>query len=532
MTDEPDWDLLRDDPCRFFGLDEADFDRTDLKRAYNSWLRRYKPERAPEEFQRLRAAYETLDEELRYGSSLTRRSVPESRPVEPEPTAFDVAAELRERSAGEVLADLGQRAGTSARAHVQCALLAEELAVDDSLALLRSLADAARATGGDRLIANWLHEACRDELSIEEAQKAVRILSDLVDEMPRGSVIDPAWFDRATEPLWTRLIAELEFADFLELFDATSTRRRDASGFAHAVLLFRLVRRGLFRADEDWIDAQFVELEHIYHQLPGWYRDELDVFFWLDRYRADRADFLNGDPARDAVDRCVQAILRWDVREADRECFRLFANVRTHRDALFAALPAGQNFETVLSPILWYAGQLEDRHMRAVESDDEQLVAERVRPFVEREEQIAQKSWEQPLMGYLNLLRYIAWFATGTGVFALAWFAAQSSIGLSAVGAIFFWSIFVWRQCYRFLTDRVDIWLVYPQRLLCLRLYRRRLRPATERFFESSRLDFSAVVHELRAEGRASGLARNILVGQVSGDWAMSLCALSHQFSE
>jgi hypothetical protein len=532
MTDEPDWDLLRDNPCRFFGLDEADFDRTDLKRAYNSWLRRYKPERAPEEFQQLRAAYETLDEELRYGSSLTRRSVPESRQEEPEPVSFDVVAELRERSAGEVLADLGQRAGTSARAHVQCALLAEELAGDDSLALLRRLADAARATSGDRLIAHWLHEACRDELSIEDAQGAIRILSDLVDEMPRGSALDAAWFDRTTEPLWTRLIAELEFAEFLESFDATSTRRRDASGFAHAVLLFRLVRRGLFRADEDWIAAQFAELEHLYHQLPGWYRDELDVFFWLDRYRADRADFLNGNPARDAIDRCVQAILRGDVREADRECFRLFADVRTHRDALFAALPAGENFETALSPIMWYAGQLEDRHMRAVESDDEPFVAERVRPFVEREEHIARKSWEQSAMGYLNLLRYIACFAAGAGVFALAWFLAQSSIGLSAIGVIFFMSIFLWKQCYLFLTDRVDVWLIYPQRLLCLRLYRRRLRPATERFFESSRLDFSAVVRELRAEGRAGGVARNILEGQVPSDWAMSLCALSHQFSE
>ncbi len=65
---EPDWNLLPHDPVQFFGL-EPGFDRRALKRRYNELIRQFKPERFPQEFQRIRAAYEQLDEAVRYGQS-------------------------------------------------------------------------------------------------------------------------------------------------------------------------------------------------------------------------------------------------------------------------------------------------------------------------------------------------------------------------------------------------------------------------------------------------------------------------------
>lgn len=62
---EPSWDLLPLQPETFFGL-EGDFDLRDLKRRYNTLLRRFKPEKFPEQFQRIRSAYETLHDALRY----------------------------------------------------------------------------------------------------------------------------------------------------------------------------------------------------------------------------------------------------------------------------------------------------------------------------------------------------------------------------------------------------------------------------------------------------------------------------------
>ena len=47
----------------------ADHDRRELKRSYNALLRRYKPEKFPQEFQRIRAAYEQLEANMRYGQA-------------------------------------------------------------------------------------------------------------------------------------------------------------------------------------------------------------------------------------------------------------------------------------------------------------------------------------------------------------------------------------------------------------------------------------------------------------------------------
>ncbi|MCC6508815.1 MAG: J domain-containing protein [Pirellulaceae bacterium] len=68
MSDDsqPPWHRLPEDPVGFFGLPE-EFDRKELKRAYNTLLRRFKPDQFPQEFQKLRAAFEQLDGQLRYG---------------------------------------------------------------------------------------------------------------------------------------------------------------------------------------------------------------------------------------------------------------------------------------------------------------------------------------------------------------------------------------------------------------------------------------------------------------------------------
>lgn len=71
--EQPQWNLLPQRPREFFGL-EIGFDRTDLKRAYNKWLRRFKPDKSPTEFQRIRAAYEYLESGLRYGRNIEYQS--------------------------------------------------------------------------------------------------------------------------------------------------------------------------------------------------------------------------------------------------------------------------------------------------------------------------------------------------------------------------------------------------------------------------------------------------------------------------
>lgn len=86
MSSAPDWSLLPDNPVEFFGLPD-DFDRVALKRKYNALLREFKPEKFPAEFQKLRAAYDSLESALRYGQGVAKR---------PQAAAEDVAALMRE----------------------------------------------------------------------------------------------------------------------------------------------------------------------------------------------------------------------------------------------------------------------------------------------------------------------------------------------------------------------------------------------------------------------------------------------------
>ncbi len=76
--DEPRWDLLPRHPRRFFDLAE-DFDRRDLKRAYRDLVKRYKPDKAPDEFQKIRAAYEHLTDRL--AGKKSAPPLPESVPL-------------------------------------------------------------------------------------------------------------------------------------------------------------------------------------------------------------------------------------------------------------------------------------------------------------------------------------------------------------------------------------------------------------------------------------------------------------------
>ncbi len=66
QEEEPLWRFLPYAPERFFKLEKG-FSRVDLKRAYNHWIRRFKPEQHPAEFQRIREAYQRLERRLLNG---------------------------------------------------------------------------------------------------------------------------------------------------------------------------------------------------------------------------------------------------------------------------------------------------------------------------------------------------------------------------------------------------------------------------------------------------------------------------------
>lgn len=81
MTEaDPDWDLLARDPVAFFELAEG-WDRRDLRRAYGRWIKRFKPDAHPDEFRRIRAGFERLEDDLRFQRLKDDAEEPETRPA-------------------------------------------------------------------------------------------------------------------------------------------------------------------------------------------------------------------------------------------------------------------------------------------------------------------------------------------------------------------------------------------------------------------------------------------------------------------
>jgi hypothetical protein len=105
QPEEPDWSLLPYDAVGFFQL-ESGYERNDLRRAYNRLIRTYKPERYPAEFQKIRAAFEQLDNGLRYGrnspvvSAEQMVSVDAWQELVSETGDVEAAPEPHQRSAG------------------------------------------------------------------------------------------------------------------------------------------------------------------------------------------------------------------------------------------------------------------------------------------------------------------------------------------------------------------------------------------------------------------------------------------------
>src|SRR5437660_1300776 len=83
-----------DDPRALLGV-PANVGPRELRRAYNQLIRTYKPEQFPEEFRRIRAAYESLLPMAEWFGRLSETAEPETnaepeqRPETPSPEAGD-----------------------------------------------------------------------------------------------------------------------------------------------------------------------------------------------------------------------------------------------------------------------------------------------------------------------------------------------------------------------------------------------------------------------------------------------------------
>lgn len=345
MSDEsePRWELLPHAPEEFFGLPD-DYDVRDLKRSYNRLIRRFKPEKFPEEFQRIRGAYESLNDARRYG-------IP-SRPTPPNVPPEDVHHHEAPRDAGDRLApferspasppppaEAGRRepAPASPRERIAttpASVLYEELHAKPArsagdyvaLAFLADVVTQAAPDAENESFAGWLlagltehphdwglTELLRDYLCQElPPAEIVQLLLRAVEALPADR------FQYVTERAWDRLLREAPFEKFRECLRQCGDRLDRSIDVTQLVFYVHILKQALWKADDEFLQHLQQIVEDHYDLLDPWVQGEFELIDSLIAYRERRDEFTSCGPCCRRIDRAIQDWCLLDETEGDR----------------------------------------------------------------------------------------------------------------------------------------------------------------------------------------------------------------------
>jgi len=342
----PSWHLLPHEPEAFFGLEEG-YDRKALKRKYNTLLRQFKPEKFPAEFQRIRAAFETLDNQLRYGQQVEKLIRPQFdqtwgqasgepstdaendpsndstpsnlEPDQPQPKKQKTLAErLESESPDDILAELLRKDQKSAYDFFAIGLIADTRSDRKATTLLKWVLSGLKENPHDGALFSLLYQLLRSDIALKQ-------IPALLGEIAKVIRDDRYYF--LTEPLWDRYLRKAKFAEFAELLRRCQAKLKDFRISGRMTFYVHLLRHALWRADQGWVAETFEFLEQNYRELPPSLEVDLDVLAALREYREARDEFLDGSEIRDAIDQVIRAYCTLEDRDAQRSFLDLQVSI-------------------------------------------------------------------------------------------------------------------------------------------------------------------------------------------------------------
>jgi hypothetical protein len=363
MTETPDsprWDLLPHDPEGFFEL-ESGYDRTTLKRAYNRYLKQFKPDKFPEEFQRIRAAYESLDQELRYGARESRGpglrpyrwnpgSDAETEPARPQsgpdappgpsadrpdplrtpPPPPPLHARLAQEAPESLYEELKRKPEKSPYDYFGLALIGDALPAGDDLRFLKWLLAGLKDHPRDPALFHLLYEYVRTALPPDAAARALLAISQ---------VVQGDRFYYLTEPVWDGLLNAVPFKSFRETLKACEMKQPVHEVFGRKAFYLHLLRKALWRADDDWLTHGFALLDEAGSELPHSLEWDLEVLTVLRSYREQREQFLDGSSLRNAVDRVLKIYCEEDDEAVERAFLTFQLRAASDAEEVLEAFP-------------------------------------------------------------------------------------------------------------------------------------------------------------------------------------------------
>lgn len=312
---EPQWDLLPDHPEAFFGL-SGEYDLRDLKRSYNALLRRFKPEKFPEEFQRIRAAFEQLNDALRYGETLysePERSHQQFDWNQNEEADTQSHAWQQSDQATPELRSLQERITTEPLPDLYRELADKELKTPYDYYALAMLSDVLPLQDPEPRFVSWLLEGIQAHPSEPGLFQLLRVYcdTDLTAEQleqlleTTSKTIHTNRFYYLTEKAWDQLLDKVPFSTFRRIFENCESRLLDHTFYYQQQFYLHLLKRAIWKADRDWIDDLMAALNNCHESMPRWCERELEHLHQLRKYQEQRTGFLAGGPVRALIDQAI-----------------------------------------------------------------------------------------------------------------------------------------------------------------------------------------------------------------------------------
>ena len=285
----PDWSLLPHNPVAFFEL-SVDFERKALKRKYNQYIRQFKPEKFPVEFQRIRAAYELLDGQLRYGTTHTKEnsqfqwgSQPDSARSEllqdSRPTKQSVTVPIHQRVTSEspkaIYEEFLKSTGKSPFDYFAMALISD-VATEDPLMFFKLILTGLQKHPNEQGLMNLLYEYLQQDFPSKQIPGILKTVA---------KVINDQYFYFLTEKLWDALLRKVEFKVWANTLYACEANLKDFRIEGRIAFYLHVLPAAIFKGHPKWLMSKLDFLKKAGTDVPHEFETDVELVFQLFEYR-------------------------------------------------------------------------------------------------------------------------------------------------------------------------------------------------------------------------------------------------------
>ena len=532
---------------RFFGL-EPGFQRNELKRRYTRLIKRYKPEKYPNEFQRIRSAYEQLDQKLRDGeANIPRPSTPispENQKTSPttEPNTPPNTPPVPPISHASIPDALLEEIGKTPAAEVYQRLVCQSAKTAYDYFALAVLSDLVETDGSKRFL-YWLLTGIKHHSREASLLRLVQCLvstgafeaskADLLVTISENVRSDS--FFQLTETLWHALLSEVPFDEFASLLDQCERNLRDPRIQRRCVFYLQLLRLCVFKANTEWLSRVAVLLQDNPDQIPPYLDLEFEVTMSLVRFRLSQnfAQFATEPLRRKIQDAMVVYCEESDAEGAQRVAnFHIDFSQRWH-DFAQAFPPDGQDYASAYEAWSWICHDVREKLQVPQSEPDWDQIHETTSEWVsKRHEQDHPTVSSRMLFTIAHLVFILSFFLSGTiaAIVLIVTFNLERHLGIS----VFLGGILLLVLYKLFVSKRVEAAVGQIMAKRHSKRYHRQWRPSLAKLLSGHRGNFRYMHSIIRGMAEANNAKDfpviHMLANYVGHDFGLAFYDLTFLF--